>query len=234
MQLAVSLNIINSGDSQSHLRVACMPNVIWELLGREERRQYYANNCVFAIDESELVAKFKANHKKMTTKLKEEFEDAKTQSDFVIYKDSRNKLTGEITTHIEFYGTELRQHICATEIQAEFFDKYDKRVSAKRIHEVLDKIEGWSPGKRIGHDKVYGNQQNVFYRDADNIPCDDEPEEITNADTETPAEEVTSADAETTVEEVKNCDTMTANKNDIPTVIPNPPQQEFDLSQWNE
>ena len=56
----------------------------------------------------------------------------------------------------------------------EAFEPHDKRKSPNKIHELLATIKGWALGERIPRDSCYGNQPKVYYRDATNIPTDDD------------------------------------------------------------
>ena len=176
-----------TGEIKSFLDTKTPPPVVWNLLSSEQRRQYFKDGGVFAIEESELVAKFKASRKKIPAALQADFDAATTSGDFVHYKDVRNKLTGEISTHIVFFGTEYRQRICAVEIFTECFGN-DRRKSMLRIHEILARLDGWSLGKRIRKDPAYGDQKKVYYRNADNVPADDdEPPAVQPTDATTEA-----------------------------------------------
>ncbi len=185
------------GEIQASLDAKILPDVIWNLLGKDDRRKFFQNSGVFSLEEEELKSKFQAAHKRISPDLQEAFDNAIRPCTFVHRSYVKDKKTGEVTTWLKFFGTVYRQHISAAEIKNEFFDKGDRRVTFKRIHEVLNKIEGWTLGKRIARASAYGNQPNVYYRDADNIPADDEPE----SENTTTAEEsiATTAEESTTV-----------------------------------
>lgn len=173
-----------TGEIQASLDAKILPDVIWSLLGKDDRREFFKNSGVFSIEEEELKSKFQAAHKRINPALQDEFDNAIALCPFVHRSYVRDKKSGEVTTWLKFFGTVYRQHISAAEIKNEFFDKGDRRVTFKRIHEVLNKIEGWTLGKRIARASAYGNQPNVYYRDVDNIPQDDEPEVEPAATTE--------------------------------------------------
>lgn len=140
-------------------------------MGKEERRQFFQNGSI-AIEETDLEIRFKTRRKKIPDELQAEFDAART-GEFVKRDDARDKRTGNITTHFVFYGTEYRQHVCVAEILNEFFSPAEKK-SPNKIHEILATIKGWALGERIPRDSCYGNQPKVYYRDATNIPTDDD------------------------------------------------------------
>ena len=205
-----------TGAVAAFLDMKILPPVIWNLLSKEQRRQFVVDGGVFVIDESDLVAKFKASRKNIPADLQAEFDAAVKSSDAVVYKDGRNKLTGEITTHIAFYGTEYRQHICAAEVKAERFDKTDRRATTQAISEILADVTGWHKEVKKFRDTVYGEQKRVYYRDADNVPADDAPP------TEPPANDTATPSTATP---------------DTPTVAlerEKVDEPEFDMSQWDD
>ena len=197
-----------TGMIEAFLNTKILPTVIWDLLSKEERRQYFKDGGEFVIDESALIAKFKASRKNIPAELQADFDAAVKSSDAVIYKDVRNKLTGEITTHIAFYGAEYRQHICAAEVKTECFDKADRRATSQAINEILANFDTWNLGERIQKAPVYGDQRKVYYRAADNAPADEPPA------TEPPTDTPTSTDTAFEKEKVDEPD--------------------FDLSQFDE
>ena len=64
-----------------------------------------------------------------------------------------------------FYGSELREHICAAEIYNECFGQGDKRKLMYRFNEILDSLEGWHVGARLRTDPEYREQKKPYYRD---------------------------------------------------------------------
>ena len=151
-----------------------MPPVIWDLLGKEERRQYFVDGGIFEIEEMELAARFKASKKNIPPELQAAFDDAIAPCDFVHRYHSRDKKSGEISTFFKFIGNEYRQHICAAEIKNERFDKSNRRATSQVISDILAHVEGWTKDTTKKRDRVYGEQKRIYYRDADNIP-DEEP-----------------------------------------------------------
>lgn len=220
-----------TGEIQAGLDAKILPDVIWSLLGKDDRREFFKNSGVFSIEEEELKSKFQAAHKRISPALQEEFDNAIKTCPFVHRAFAKDKKTGEITTWLKFFGTVYRQHISAAEIKNEFFDKGDRRASFKRIHEVLNKLEGWTLGNRISRASAYGNQPNVYYRDADNIPQDDEPE-VESATTEETAQE------ESTPATTENYSYSAPANGDFESypITPDelPPPEEFDMSQWDD
>jgi hypothetical protein len=70
-----------------------------------------------------------------------------------------------------FYGSELREHICAAEIYNECFGTGDKRKLIYRINEILDNLEGWHLGDRKqNYDPEYHDQKKPYYRNEGNRP----------------------------------------------------------------
>ena len=141
-----------------------LPRVIWELLSREERRQFFVEQK-FVIDEADLHARFKLSAKKISAARQEQFNAAITPSDFMRRDDVRDKKTGTIRTACIFYGTEYRQHVTAVEVATECFALSDKRGYQPRISEILARLVGWHVGKRIQKDPAYGDQKTVYWRD---------------------------------------------------------------------
>ena len=136
---------------------------VWSLLSREQRRDFIAKGGVIALYRDDLIAKRNARGGRHV---------ADDVSKIYQLCTSDNQL-GDSKLY-NFYGTEYRQHICATEIRDECFDKTDKRGKSPLVHETLARLDGWTLGKRIQKDPVYGDQKKCYWRDADNIPTDDE------------------------------------------------------------
>lgn len=168
------------GIIQAALDKKILPKVIWDLMSIDERRDFHVTSS-FTIDEEALIARFEASGR-ITAAKQATFDAAKTKGQFVHRYYERNPKTHVDNTYLTFYGTTYRQHICAAEICAEVLGKGDKRGMSSAVLEILSQTEGWTLGKRISHDPVYGCQKNVFYRDADNSPEDKEPIDDETAD----------------------------------------------------
>ena len=97
-----------TGEVKAFLDMKILPPVIWDLLGKEERRQYFVDGGIFEIEEMELAARFKASKKNIPPELQAAFDDAIAPCDFVHRYHSRDKKSGEISTFFKFIGNELR------------------------------------------------------------------------------------------------------------------------------
>lgn len=161
------------GEIQAVLNTKILPPVIWNLLSQPERADFMANKS-FTIEVSALIARFKGSGR-ITKARHAAFTAATTLGDFVHRNDIRNKKTGLLTVHLTFFGTEFRQHICPAEIRAEYFGKNAKNITSSKILDILEQTAGWTKGKAIKRDPEYGDQKNVYWRDADNIPSATEP-----------------------------------------------------------
>ena len=159
------------GEIKAYVDTKIPPQVIWKLLTKEERRKFYANGFIKLLDgKKDLITRRRARGGR------------NVQSDieliYEIFHDERfvRKIISPYGNEDEWYiyGSEYRKHICAAEIFNECFLGNDKRKSPIRIHEILNNLEGWTRGKRISHDPVYGNQQIVFYRDENNFPSEED------------------------------------------------------------
>lgn len=172
-----------------------LPPVIWELMSREERRNFAAENK-FVIEERELTARFKTSHKRISARLQTEFDAATTLCDAVLRVDVRGKNSGESVKGFMLFGTEYRQHICAAEISTEAFAANDKRNSPARINEILAHMDGWHLGKRIRGNSAYGDQKKVYWRNEDNQPNgdDDGDDNAQHASDNNSTEKVTSTE----------------------------------------
>ena len=76
--------------------------------------------------------------------------------------------------YITFYGSELREHICAAEIFNEAIANGDKRKQMYRISEILSRLDGWHLGERLQKaDPEYPEQKKPYFRNSDNRPADE-------------------------------------------------------------
>ena len=151
---------------KGYLDKKILPPVIWYLLSREERHKFFVEGGKFQIEKDDLQARFKNRVGKKYEELLPEFEKACTvREGFLRHftdKDNRWQLI--------FYGSELRQHICAAEIFNECFGS-DNRKRINRINEILSMLDGWHLGERLQKaDPTYKDQKKVYYRDKDNCP----------------------------------------------------------------
>lgn len=162
------------GELQAALDTKILPSVVWDLMTQAERRDFMVTKS-FCIEEIALETRFKGLGDKKRAKLQDAFDAATTMSTFVQRADVRDKKTNLYRTHFIFYGTEYRQHICAAEVRAEFFDKADRRLTSSKILDLLEQTEGWSKGKAMKRAPEYGDQKNVYWRNPDNVPTDDNP-----------------------------------------------------------
>ena len=162
------------GEIAAFLDVKILPPVIWNLLTREEHRKFIAEGK-FTIAEHDIIARFKNSRKRIPADLQDEFDKAKEEGDAVSVGYAKEPKTNISIPILTFYGTEYRQRICAAEIFNECFGT-DRRKSMPRIYESLNRLAGWHLGARIKNYPCYGDQKNVYYRDAANFPADDEPE----------------------------------------------------------
>lgn len=162
-----------TGKVQAFLDVLILPPVIWNLLTENERQKFIADRKI-TIERDNLHNRFyPANKKRPAEDLIKQYEEATKPSEFVKPRLIRTSY-GDADA-LTFYGTEKRQHICAKEILQEAFDNTDRQKSMRRIGEILEQLDGWHQGARIGHDPTYGNQRKVYYRDADNQPTAEPP-----------------------------------------------------------
>ena len=168
-----------AGEVRAFLDKKILPQYIWQLLTREERRKFFAEGRLVLFDGlADLNKRRRAIGGKEDVvqhdvNLISSFLDGVAGKDYV----RRNEVKRGEDTIEEFivYGSEYRQHICAAEIFNECFGS-DKRKTMYRISEILNQIDGWTLGGRLRNaDKIYFDQRKPYYRDANNAP-DDETE----------------------------------------------------------
>ena len=153
-----------AGEINAFLDTKIPPQVVWNLLTKEEHRQFAANGFIKLIDgESDLKTRRRA---RSSRNLQDDIDKIHNifHGDGGIVRKNSVKKGDELVEEWFIYGSEYRQHICAAEIFTECFGN-DRRKSIIRIHEVLNNLEGWTLGNRIKRDPVYGDQKKVFYRD---------------------------------------------------------------------
>ena len=146
------------------------PQCIWLLLTRDERRRFIAEGSFRLFNAyEELKSRRKARGGKNIDSDVMQIHDICTGN--VGNARKENVKDSEATY---FYGSEYRQHICAAEVFTECFGQ-DKRKSMHRINEILSQLDGWTAGTRLQKaDPEYNDQTKPYYRNADNIPVDDE------------------------------------------------------------
>lgn len=153
---------------QGYLDTPILPLILWHLLTREERRKFIADGRLVIID---AISEF--NHRRRARGGRQDTVQRdvdlitscliKTQSKHWL-RIERKTIQGNDVDEFILYGSELRQHICVTEIYTECFGN-DRRKSPNRIHEVLNNLDGWHLGARIQKaDPAYLDQKKVFYR----------------------------------------------------------------------
>ena len=146
-----------------------LPPIIWNLLNKDERRQFFVNSEL-SIGEETLSRRFE-NSGKRTAAEQTAFEEKTAVGKFVRKKSFTAK-DGSTEWHFIFYGSTPREHICAAEIFNECFGTGDKRKLMYRFNEILDTLEGWHLGARIRSDTEYKDQKKAYYRDEDNRNTD--------------------------------------------------------------
>lgn len=163
-----------AGEVKAFLDKKILPQYIWQLLTREERRKFFADGRLVLPDGlADLNKRRRARGGKEDivqhdVNLISSFLDGVAGKNFV----RRNEIKRGDDTITEYiaYGSEYRQHICAAEIFNECFGS-DKRKSMYRINEIFINLDGWTLGARLRNtDSVYFDQRKPYYRDADNIP----------------------------------------------------------------
>ena len=164
-----------TGEIQAFLDKQIPPQIIWDLLTKDERRSFFVNGSITIEDgNSDLNFRIRAQYKRKAQDLVNEldrlihygFEQSGIRQKKVQLADKKFATAYDSKERVDLiiYGTCYRDHICAAEIFNECFGN-DRRKTMARISEILNTLEGWTKGKRIGHDPVYGNQTRVFYRD---------------------------------------------------------------------
>ena len=153
---------------QGYLDTPILSLILWHLLTREERRKFIADGRLVIID---AVSEF--NHRRRARGGRPDTVQRDVDLITSCLSPAQNKhwlrierktIQGNDVDEFILYGSELRQHICVTEIYTECFGN-DRRKSPTRIHEVLNNLDGWHLGARIRNlDPAYPDQKKVFYR----------------------------------------------------------------------
>ena len=180
---------------KSFLNKRIPPKIIWKLMTKEDRRKFFTDGQI-TFDIATL------NYRRRAQGGREQ--DVQRDID-EIYKlcNSKREDIQQIffgtETSYRFYGSELREHICAAEIFNEAFANGDKRKVMYRINEILTDLEGWHLGDRLRNaDPEYREQKKPYYRNEDNRPT---KENETAAGT---TEEQLNTDDDTTTEHPDN------------------------------
>ena len=147
------------------------PDIIWKLMGKDERRKFIAEGRLVMVD---ALAEF--NHRRR----------ARGGNSDTVQRDvdlitscltpsqkkawlwvERKKIFGNEVDEYTIYGSALREHICAAEIYNEFFGSGDKRKLIHRINEILTTLDGWHLGERKtlrNADPEYREQKKPYFR----------------------------------------------------------------------
>ena len=140
------------------------PAVIWKLMTKEERRKFFTDGQI-TFDYPTLTHRRQAHGGR-------DLEPDLTELNNLVTDDKRKnvqKIPNGTTTLYRFFGSELREHICAAEIFNEAFSTGDKRKAMYRINEILTNLDGWHLGNRLQKaDPEYTEQKKPYYRNEDN------------------------------------------------------------------
>ena len=181
---------------KSFLNKRIPPKIIWKLMTKEDRRKFFTDGQITFDIET-------LNYRRRAQGGREQ--DVQRDID-KIYKlcNSKREDIQQIffgtETSYRFYGSELREHICAAEIFNEAFANGDKRKVMYRINEILTDLEGWHLGDRLRNaDPEYREQKKPYYRDENNRPTEENEtaegtaEEQLNTDDELKGEPIETA-----------------------------------------
>ena len=150
------------------------PAIIWKLMNKDDRHKFFVDGQI-AFDLATLKYRRRAQGGRESD-IAQDIDAIRTllnsQRD-----DIRKGTTFDGQDKYIFYGSELREHICASEIYNEGFGRGDKRKLMYRFNEILDTLEGWHLGERLRNaDPEYREQKKPYYRDKENRPDEPEPE----------------------------------------------------------
>ena len=177
-----------ANDLRGYLDTLIPAPVLWNLLTKEERSKFIADGKIFVGGgKEELVIRIR-NRKWKKSAISDDInallELLASKNEGTVYRNA-----GE--TGLYIYGTEIRQHICMSEILSEAFANGDKRKNTFRITEILSTLEGWTLGERLQKaDPQYPDQRKPYYRNDDNLPTNDDdppPQKDTTEKHEQPA-----------------------------------------------
>ena len=156
------------------------PAIIWRLMNKDDRRKFFVDGQII-FDEATLNFRRRAQGgtpKDIEHDINEIFKLCHSQR-----TDIREIKIFDKTQYI-FYGSELREHICAAEIFNECFGTGDKRKLMYRFNEILDTLDGWHLGARLRTDPEYREQKKPYYRDKDNRPAEEDSQPAEQPDTD--------------------------------------------------
>lgn len=157
-----------TGEIKAFLEKPILPPIIWHLLNKDERRQFFINSEL-TMDFESLHRRFK-NSGKHTEEETAAFEKEVKASNFVRRQVFWDK-AGNTIQQIIFSGSTPREHVCAAEIFNEAISNGDKRKQMYRINEILSQLDGWTLGERKqvrNIDPEYREQKKPYFRDDKN------------------------------------------------------------------
>ena len=141
-----------------------LPNFIWQLLNKEERRKYFVDGKLYIV-EADLNTRIRATFP--APKAQEIINQLYSFLNDGCDPHNANQYTRKAAESGAWYiyGTVNREHICAAEILSECFGTLDRRVTVSKISEVLHKLDGWQVGRRLQKvDAYYPDQRKPYYR----------------------------------------------------------------------
>lgn len=159
--------------------------IIWRLMNKDDRRKFFVDGQIIFDHET-------LNYRRRAQGGRERDIERDINEIYKLLNSKRDdvlKISYKETVTYKFFGSELREHVCAAEIFNECFGTGDKRKAMYRINEILSKLDGWhldeTKRKELRNvDPEYRDQKKPFYRDADNRPKieDDNPADEQPAD----------------------------------------------------
>ena len=153
------------------LDIQILPPILWKLLTKEERRDYFKHNYIELENSVWLIKREMLK----SDKDKKEFDNAiDEKNNFVRYNEK--KFGENHTLLIAVHGSYTRQKTCAVEIYNEFYSGSDKRKQIFRINDVLANLENWELSDKQNKDfNGYGHQRKSYCRitNAEEVTADD-------------------------------------------------------------
>lgn len=138
------------------------PAIIWRLMNKDDRRKYFVDGQI-TFDQTTLNFRRRAQggrEQDIERDINEIYKLCNAQR-----TDIQQITTADNRTLYRFYGSELREHICAAEIFNECFGTGDKRKLMYRFNEILNTLDGWHLGARLQKaDPEYREQRKPYYR----------------------------------------------------------------------